>query len=83
MKCPNCETGMHTGSATVETSTLGDVLGVVNLLTGHYSSLPHYLYFRGAGGGQALSVDLSGAAHSCPKCQTLVVLPAKMAEEAP
>ena len=83
MICPNCRAQMWPGTLSLESSTTGAVLEVVDVvLTGRKrSSLPLNLYFRRAGNGEAVRVGYSGRAHRCPKCQTVVLTPSAQLKE--
>jgi hypothetical protein len=72
---------MEAGSASIEMSTLGGVLDVVNALAGHYSSLPHYLYFRKERVGEAIYIENTGTAYYCPQCRGLFVKPVNIDEK--
>jgi hypothetical protein len=75
MKCPYCEASMETGKTTVSKSGLGEVLDIVDMLTGGVSSMPHYVYFRGAESSETVFVDHARAAFYCPKCLALLIGP--------
>ena len=73
MKCPFCESEMTSGKVSVEQSTFGQVMNVVDALTDRLSPQVHYVYFRDTAGGDATHVDHSRKAYRCRGCEALVI----------
>jgi ribosomal protein S27E len=66
---------MEPGAASIERSTVDEVMGVINAIVARDQRVAMYLYFRAGGNGEAICVDHSNSAHRCPRCATLVLGP--------